>query len=93
MHPQLNEEKRRRCGALIAALEECHQESYMKRMFGICNNVKEELNECLSTQRLKLSREKTILAREKRKTIEARWKQMEEEEYGPGGKLKEVVGR
>jgi COX assembly protein 2 len=81
------------CGDLIEALEECHRLPYTQRMFGACNNPKDALNKCLRAERLDRNKENYRRAAEKRKAIEKRWKEMEEEEYGPNGVLKSVVGK
>lgn len=88
MHPQLNDTKRDKCGDLIEALEECHRQGYISKIFGSCNNFKDELTKCLKSERLDRSRENSLKAIEKRKKIEQRWKQMEEEEYGKDAYLK-----
>lgn len=42
-----------------------------------------------------MSRERENMKKslEKRKKVDQRWKEMEEEEYGPGGYLREVAQR
>jgi hypothetical protein len=46
---------------------------------------------CLRKERLERMTLHHQQATEKRKAIEKRWKEMEEEEFGPGGRLKEVM--
>lgn len=63
----------------------------MHRAFGSCNNQKEELTQCLHQERVQRERQNMIKSLEKRKKLTQRWKEMEEEEYGPGGYLRQVV--
>lgn len=79
------------CGEVIRALEECHALPYIQRMMGQCNNFKDELNKCLKAERLDRMDHRRQAALEKRKKVEARWKEMEEEEYGKNGVLKKVM--
>ena len=79
------------CGELIQALEDCHKQGFMKRAFGTCNNQKAELSRCLHAERVSRERENMKKSLEKRKKVTQRWKEMEEEEFGPGGYLREVA--
>ena len=81
------------CGQLIQALEECHQQGFIHRAFGSCNNQKEELTKCLHEERVLRERQNMLKSIEKRKQVAKRWKEMDEEEYGPGGYLRQVAQR
>lgn len=62
----------------------------MGQVFGACNNQKQNLVECLHAERMDRQKRHLEKSIERRKAINNRWKEMEEEEYGPGGYLKEV---
>jgi COX assembly mitochondrial protein 2 len=79
------------CGPIIQMFEECHDEHPIAKFMGACNNLKRELTLCLRAEvllRLYLSSYKVQrkmrqrinneIAMEKRKRIEAKWKEIEE---------------
>lgn len=63
----------------------------MNKVLGSCNEAAEALNKCLRAERKERAGAHLIRSRENRKKVEERWKKMEEEEFGPGGYLKQVL--
>lgn len=88
MHPQITERRRIRCGQLIKELELCHQKGFLATSMGACESIADQVNMCLRSERLERQNDHFKVSAEKRKKIEKRWKEMEEEQYGPGGSLK-----
>lgn len=78
------------CGDLIQLLEKCHRTNIMHQVFGGCNNQKNALVDCLHADTVERRRSHLKATTIKRNALEKRWKEMEEEEYGPGGYLKQV---
>ncbi|SCV99751.1 LAFE_0B01706g1_1 [Lachancea fermentati] len=93
MHPQLEAERFHSCLDFIQALDKCHQAEYYKRALGLCNNEKEALTKCLHEARLEGERRYIKESREKQKVIHAKWKQIEEEQYGEDAILKKIIQR
>ncbi|KAF8232392.1 UPF0287-domain-containing protein [Tricholoma matsutake] len=63
MHPQLSD-KRLVCQEFIQALQDCHSNSWA-RLTGGCNRHKNELNQCLRTERLSRSSQNRELAKDR----------------------------
>ncbi|QLQ79207.1 hypothetical protein HG537_0B05540 [Torulaspora globosa] len=93
MHPQLEARRFNSCYELIQALDKCHQQEYYKRIFGLCNNEKEALSQCLHEARLAGEREAIKQRRQERKVMEEKWKKIDEEEYGEDVILKKIIER
>ncbi len=81
------------CVDYIEALEKCHQQEYLKRCFGICNNQKEALSKCLHEARLETQKHLILKSREKQKGFRESWKKMDEEAYGEEEFLKKLLQR
>lgn len=62
----------------------------MHQVFGGCNNQKSALVECLHADTVERRRSHLKATAEKRNAMKKRWKEIEEEEYGKDGYLKEV---
>lgn len=93
MHPQLEAERFHSCAEFIEALDKCHQREFYKRMFGICNNEKDALTNCLHEASLTTKRNATIKSRDKRQVIEDRWRKVDEEEFGEDAILRIIAER
>ncbi|AET39714.1 Cmc2p Ecym_4693 [Eremothecium cymbalariae DBVPG len=93
MHPQLQAQRFHSCLDLIQALDKCHQAEFYKKAFGYCNNEKEELSKCLHEARLADQKDNILKNKEKRKMIDQKWKQIEEEEFGEDAILKKIIQR
>ncbi|KAH3902612.1 Cmc2p SCDLUD_000192 [Saccharomycodes ludwigii] len=91
MHPQLESERFTSCYDLIQALDKCHQSEFYKRAFGLCNNEKEALSKCLHEARVEGTKSYIKKRREEKKIIEAKWKKVEEEEFGEDAILKKIL--
>lgn len=59
----------------------------------MCNNEKEALSQCLHEARMSGERRYIRESREKKKVTEAKWKKIEEEEYGEDAILKKIIQR
>ena len=79
------------CGPIIQMFEECHDEHPIAKFMGVCNDLKRELTLCLRAEVFFLLWQNTYMwqrkmrqrinneqAMEKRKRIEAKWKEAEE---------------
>ncbi|KAJ7219082.1 hypothetical protein GGX14DRAFT_434531, partial [Mycena pura] len=73
MHPQLSERKLV-CKEFIDALEQCHSNNWA-RLFGLCNQQKDLLNECLREERIERTTQNREAAEERKiKAHQARTK-------------------
>lgn len=93
MHPQLDSPRFISCHEVIQALEECHQRSYIERCFGVCNNEKDALVQCLHEARLETQKHLILQRKEKQKKVRESWKKLKEEEYGEDQLLKKLLER
>lgn len=75
---------------MIELLEKCHRTNIMHQVFGGCNNQKSALVDCLHEDTVDRRRSHLKATSAKREAMKKRWKEIEEEEYGAGGYLKEV---
>ena len=62
----------------MSALEECHNRGFLFKCFGGCNDAKTAVNRCLRAERLKRTKKNRDLAREKRRVLEERWREVDE---------------
>ena len=65
----------------MTALEECHNRHFLFKAFGGCNQLKRDVNKCLTTERTKKSGRNRETGLEKRMRIEAVWQKMDEGDY------------
>ena len=65
----------------MTALDECHARGFLYKAFGGCNELKREVNKCLSIERTKKSAKNRETGLERRKRIEKVWAQMDEGDY------------
>ncbi|CCD25244.1 Cmc2p NDAI_0E04270 [Naumovozyma dairenensis CBS 421] len=93
MHPQLEAERFHSCLDFIEALDKCHKKEYYKRIFGLCNNEKDALSQCLKEASLETKKKAIKQNREKRAQLDAKWKKIDEEEYGQDTILKKIIER
>lgn len=91
MHPQLDRNRFDSCEKLMDALEKCHQQEFVKQLFGSCNFEKDELTKCLHLQRTEDAKERIRISREKQKALKERQRKADEELYGKNNYLKKVV--
>lgn len=57
----------------MTALDECHAKGFLWKAIGSCNDIKRDVNKCLSEQRAARAKANRDEARSKRKRIEAIW--------------------
>lgn len=91
MHPQLDRNRFNPCEKLMDALEECHQQEFLKKALGSCNFEKEELSKCLHYTRMNDAKERIKESKERQKNREKKIREKEEALYGKNGYLKQVV--
>ncbi|KAM0790811.1 hypothetical protein ACM66B_004657 [Microbotryomycetes sp. NB124-2] len=78
-HPPLAEHEHAQCAAQMKALKQCHDQYKYLKFIGKCNDEKHALNMCLRGERLNKARNNLEEAKNKRKAVEARWKQIDDE--------------
>lgn len=59
-------------------------------MFGICNNEKDALSQCLKEASFQTKKNAIIRNKGKRERLEEKWKKIDEEEYGDD-KVLEII--
>lgn len=62
----------------MTALEECHARGFLYRVVGGCNDAKTAVNKCLRAERLERTRHNREQARMKRREMEDRWREVDE---------------
>ena len=63
------------------ALEECHARGFLYKCFGGCNQIKRDVNKCLSSERGNKSQKNRETSLERRARIESVWKQMDDGDF------------
>ncbi|RKP32679.1 UPF0287-domain-containing protein [Metschnikowia bicuspidata] len=91
MHPQLDRNRFDKCEKLMEALEQCHNQVFLKQLMGLCNFEKDELSKCLHVTRMEQSKAHIKATRDKQKAIQKTLRKEEEEVYGKNNYLKKVV--
>ncbi|BGP34569.1 hypothetical protein JCM10296v2_006391 [Rhodotorula toruloides] len=79
MHPPLADHQQGSCTEVMQALKQCHDANPWMKFAGACNSQKHALNMCLREERLERTRKNQEAAKEKRKAVEQRWKELEDE--------------
>lgn len=79
MHSHLHTKSNRSCDEVMRALEECHAQGFIWKLFGNCNEVKREVNRCLAGARSARAEQNREKAREERAKVERRWKEIDAE--------------
>jgi len=72
------------------ALDECHARGFLYKAVGGCNDIKRQVNRCLSGQRSKKSAGNRESGLQRRQRIEAVWAKMDEGDYSA---LEEFTGK
>ncbi|KAL8808670.1 MAG: hypothetical protein Q9200_004143 [Gallowayella weberi] len=78
MHPHLHTKTNRGCEEVMTALEECHAQGFIHKLFGNCNDIKTQVNKCLRAERLERTAKNRELAKQKREKTLAMWKEIDE---------------
>lgn len=63
------------------ALDECHARGFLHKALGGCNDIKREVNKCLTGERSKKSVQNRETGLQKRQRIEAVWSKMDEGDF------------
>lgn len=67
------------------ALDECHARGFLYKALGNCNDIKRDVNKCLSEERWARAKSNRDQAREKRKRVEKLWAEERAFEQGFSG--------
>lgn len=65
------------------ALDECHARGFIYKALGNCNDIKRDVNKCLSAERYARAKKNRDVARDNRKRIEQIWGEERVNEKGP----------
>lgn len=57
----------------MTALDECHAQGFLYKALGNCNDIKRNVNKCLSAERYARAKQNRDQAREKRRKVEQLW--------------------
>ena len=58
-------------------LDECHARGFVYKLFGNCNQAKQEVNMCLRAARLERTAKNREQAKKERENIEKKWKEID----------------
>jgi len=72
------------------ALDECHARGFLYKAIGGCNDIKRQVNRCLSGERSKKSVKNRETGLQRRYRIEAVWDKMDQGDYSA---LEEFTGK
>lgn len=61
------------CEEIMTALDECHARGFLHKAIGSCNDIKRDVNKCLSEERYLRAKRNRDEARAKRSRIEKIW--------------------
>ncbi|KAJ6115973.1 hypothetical protein N7523_006390 [Penicillium sp. IBT 18751x] len=61
------------CEEIMTALDECHAKGFLWKAVGNCNDIKREVNKCLSAERYDRAKQNREEARSNRRRIEDIW--------------------
>ncbi|KIW64395.1 hypothetical protein PV04_09330 [Phialophora macrospora] len=81
MHSHLHTKDNVGCEEIMNALDECHARGFLYKATGGCNDIKREVNRCLSGERTKKSKNNRETALERRARIEAVWAKFDEGDF------------
>ncbi|PYH49972.1 COX assembly mitochondrial protein [Aspergillus saccharolyticus JOP 1030-1] len=73
MHSHLHTPDNINCEEIMTALDECHAKGFLHKALGNCNDIKRDVNKCLSEQRYMRAKKNRDQARENRRRIEKIW--------------------
>ncbi|GAA6059833.1 hypothetical protein JCM10212_003745 [Sporobolomyces blumeae] len=80
MHPPLAEHQHDSCLAVVKAMKECHERNPYLKFLGLCNDEKIALNKCLRAERLDRARDNGEQAKERRREVQRRWKEIDSDQ-------------
>jgi COX assembly protein 2 len=67
----------------MTALDECHAKGFMHKVIGSCNDIKRDVNKCLSAERYDRAKRNRDEARSNRRRVEELWAKERELDQGP----------
>ncbi|KAJ5132942.1 hypothetical protein N7448_007100 [Penicillium atrosanguineum] len=73
MHSHLHTPYNVNCEEIMTALDECHAKGFLWKAVGNCNDIKREVNKCLSAERYDRAKRNREEARSNRRRIEDIW--------------------
>ncbi|KAJ5167747.1 uncharacterized protein N7482_003341 [Penicillium canariense] len=73
MHSHLHTPYNVNCEEIMTALDECHARGFIYKALGNCNDIKREVNKCLSVERYDRAKQNRDNARSNRRRIEDIW--------------------
>ncbi|KAK1143376.1 hypothetical protein N8T08_006704 [Aspergillus melleus] len=82
MHSHLHTPQNANCEEIMTALDECHARGFLHKALGNCNDIKRDVNKCLSQERYARAKRNRDQARENRKRIEKIWADEKAAEQG-----------
>ncbi|KAJ3373355.1 Respiratory chain complex assembly or maintenance protein [Allomyces arbusculus] len=77
MHPTLQNPQLIQCAQIIEALEKCHKERTWAKFFGACNDLKLQLNDCLTEDYKARRAVNAADARARRQRAEETWSELD----------------
>ncbi|OQD83705.1 hypothetical protein PENANT_c015G08352 [Penicillium antarcticum] len=83
MHSHLHTPYNVNCEEIMIALDECHAKGFIHKAIGSCNDIKRDVNKCLSGERYERAKRNRDQARGNRKRVEEIWAKEREFEQGP----------
>ncbi|KAJ5510125.1 hypothetical protein LT330_007023 [Penicillium expansum] len=83
MHSHLHTSYNVNCEEIMTALDECHAKGFLHKVIGSCNDIKVEVNKCLSAERFERAKRNRDEARSNRRRVEEVWAKERELEQGP----------
>ncbi|KAE8150298.1 UPF0287-domain-containing protein [Aspergillus avenaceus] len=85
MHSHLHTPYNANCEEIMTALDECHAKGFLHKALGNCNDIKRDVNKCLSAERYARAKRNRDAAKENRKRIEKIWADEKALERGGSG--------
>ncbi|KAJ5426230.1 hypothetical protein N7465_001300 [Penicillium sp. CMV-2018d] len=83
MHSHLHTSYNVNCEEIMTALDECHAKGFIHKAIGSCNDIKVEVNKCLSAERFDRAKRNRDEARSNRRRVEEIWAKERELNQGP----------
>ncbi|EKV19086.1 Cytochrome c oxidase biogenesis protein Cmc1-like [Penicillium digitatum] len=83
MHSHLHTSYNVNCEEIMTALDDCHAKGFLHKVIGSCNDIKVEVNKCLSAERFDRAKRNRDEARSNRRRVEEIWAKERELDQGP----------
>lgn len=75
----------------MTALDECHAKGFLHKALGNCNDIKVDVNKCLSAERYQRAKRNRDEARSNRRRIEEIWAKERELDQAPAAAAPNVA--